>query len=174
MNRLLIHVCCAPCLIAVCYKIKDDYVVTALWSNGNIHPFIEYKNRLDTVREFINNENISYIKNDEYGLIDFVRKSAYREGNRCYHCYFDRLDYTARIAKEKGFDCFTTSLLYSKYQKHDLIKEIGFSVAEKYNLEFYYEDFRELWKVGIELSKEKKMYRQKYCGCIYSEFERYG
>ena len=173
MKKLLIHTCCAPCLIAPYLKIKDDYDITALWANGNIHPYTEYKNRLDTVREYTITENINYIENDEYGLTDFVQKSAYREEKRCYHCYFDRLDYTAKKAKEKQYDFFSTSLLYSKFQNHDLIKEIGLAVAKRHQIEFYYEDFRELWKKGIELSKQKKMYRQQYCGCVYSEYLRY-
>jgi hypothetical protein len=95
---------------------------------------------------------------------------VFKEEERCYHCYYDRLEYAARVACDGKYDCFTTSLLYSKFQKHDMIKEIGMAMADKYAVEFYYEDFRELWKEGIRLSKEKGMYRQQYCGCIYSEF----
>jgi hypothetical protein len=106
-------------------------------------------------------------------LEEFLRKSAYREASRCRHCYYDRLKYTAIIAKKGNFDAFSTTLLYSKFQNHQLIKEIGQALAQDYGMKFYYEDFREYWKEGIKLSKQKKMYRQQYCGCIYSEKERY-
>ena len=88
-------------------------------------------------------------------------------------CYYDRLKYTAIVAKKGNFDYFTTTLLYSKFQKHEMIKEIGESLAKEYGVNFYYEDFRQYWQEGIELSKARKMYRQQYCGCIYSEKERY-
>jgi len=204
MKSLLIHVCCAPCLIAPYNRLKDIFDITTLWYNGNIHPFVEYGKRLDALREFVKTVGIieldsttpdpsnldgnncsqpltppqeknryRYIEVNEYGLVDFLRKSVFKEGERCYHCYYDRLEYTAKVACDGKFDCFTTSLLYSKFQKHDMINEIGMALADKYKVEFYYEDFRELWKEGIQLSKEKGMYRQQYCGCVYSEYERY-
>jgi len=173
MKKLLIHTCCAPCLISPYSRLKSTFDITALWYNHNIHPFVEYGKRLDAFREFIKAESIDCIEVNEYGLVGFLQKSVFREDNRCFHCYYDRLEYVAIIAKKEKYDYFTTSLLYSKFQKHELIKEIGFSVAKKYQVEFYYEDFRDLWKEGVQLSKEKGMYRQQYCGCIYSEYERY-
>ena len=168
------HTCCAPCFVAPYDSLKSHFEVTALWFNGNIHPVLEYQKRRDTLREFVDNECIKYIEKDDYGLIDFIQKSAFREESRCLHCYHDRLSYAAILAKKGGYDYFSTSLLYSKFQKHDLMREIGLSLAEKHDIEFYYQDFRELWKVGIESSKEKNMYRQQYCGCIYSKMKRYG
>jgi hypothetical protein len=134
---------------------------------------LENQKRLQTLQDFLAQENIPSIIKDEYNLEEFLRKSAYREASRCRHCYYDRLKYTAIIAKKGKFDAFSTTLLYSKFQNHQLIKEIGQALAQDYGMKFYYEDFREYWKEGIKLSKQKKMYRQQYCGCIYSEKERY-
>ncbi|MDA3813763.1 MAG: epoxyqueuosine reductase QueH [Candidatus Cloacimonetes bacterium] len=172
--RLLVHICCAPCFAAPYFHLKkDDHEIQGFWYNHNIHPFTEYKKRLDTLQEFAKKEDIPLIVKDEYELEKFLRKTAFREEERCRVCYYDRLKYTAIIAKRGNFDAFTTTLLYSKFQKHDLIKEIGESLAKEYGITFYYHDFREYWKEGIKISKERKMYRQQYCGCIYSERDRY-
>ena len=125
------------------------------------------------MQEFAKKEDIQLIVKDEYELEKFLRRTAFREQERCRSCYYDRLKYAAIIAKKGNFDAFTTTLLYSKFQKHDLIKEIGESLAKEYGVKFYYQDFREYWKEGIKISKEREMYRQQYCGCIYSERDRY-
>jgi predicted adenine nucleotide alpha hydrolase (AANH) superfamily ATPase len=172
--RLLVHVCCAPCFVAPHKHLKmAQHEVWAFWYNPNIHPYLENQKRLQTLQDFLAQEDIPSIIKDEYNLEEFLRKSAYREASRCRHCYYDRLKYTAIIAKKGKFDAFSTTLLYSKFQNHQLIKEIGQALAQDYGMKFYYEDFREYWKEGIKLSKQKKMYRQQYCGCIYSEKERY-
>jgi predicted adenine nucleotide alpha hydrolase (AANH) superfamily ATPase len=173
MEKIMFHVCCAPCFVAPYFRLREEFEITALWFNPNIHPLLEYNKRRDTVREFVRSEKVGYIERDEYGLIEFTRKSAFNEEKRCEHCYYDRLSFTARTAKKEGFDWFSTSLLYSKYQKHELIKEIAFDVAKRHEISFYYQDLRELWGEGIKLSKEQGMYRQQYCGCVYSEMERY-
>jgi epoxyqueuosine reductase len=174
MSKLLVHICCAPCFAAPSLHLKEKgFDLHAFWFNPNIHPYQEYQKRLQTAQKFCEDEGISLILKDEYNLDEFLRKAAFRENDRCRMCYYDRLKYTAIIAKKGNFDFFTTTLLYSKFQKHDLIKEIGESLAKEYGIKFYYEDFREYWKEGIELSKEREMYRQQYCGCIYSERDRY-
>jgi len=147
--------------------------IWGLWFNHNIHPYTEYEKRKDTLKDFVESENIQMIWKDEYNLEEFLRKAAFREESRCAFCYYDRLRMTAGIAKKGNFDFFTSTLLYSKFQKHEMIKQIAESVAKETGTKFYYEDFRLLWKEGIQKSKEKEMYRQQYCGCIYSEKERY-
>lgn len=92
---------------------------------------------------------------------------------RCEYCYLSRLEATAKLASQGGYDAFTTTLLYSRYQKHERIIEIAEEMSKKYNVAFFYEDWRSLWQEGIRLSKEESMYRQQYCGCIFSEEERY-
>ena len=115
--------------------------------------------------------NIEY--KDYYGLREFIDKTNNGGENRCRICYEMRLDETARKAKEMRLDGFTTSLLVSPYQKHDVIIDAGKEMEKKYAIQFFYEDFRPGWKESVRMSKELGLYRQKYCGCIYSEMERY-
>jgi len=173
-KKLLVHICCAPCFIAPYNHLKNsEWEIHGFWYNHNIHPYLEYKKRLITLQRFAEKENIPLIVKDEYDLEKFLRNSAFRESVRCYSCYYERLKYAAIIARKGNFDAFTTTLLYSKYQNHKMIVEIGNSLAKEYGVDFFYQDFREYWKEGIMLSKEDGMYRQQYCGCIYSEYERY-
>ena len=172
--KLLVHICCAPCFIAPYFHLKEKgHEIHGFWYNHNIHPYTEYKKRLEALQDFADKESFPLIVKNEYELEKFLQKSAFREQERCRSCYYERLKYTVLIAKNGNFDAYTTTLLYSKSQKHELIKEIGESLAKEYGIKFYYEDFREYWKEGIALSKENQMYRQQYCGCIYSERDRY-
>jgi len=109
----------------------------------------------------------------EYDMEGFLRQVVFRESQRCAYCYHDRLTAAARTAKKGKFDLFTTTLLYSKFQNHEQIRDIGQSIAKTVGIPFYYQDFREGWKSGIEKSKALNLYRQQYCGCIYSEKERF-
>ncbi len=169
-KKLLVHTCCAPCLIAPLNTLREEWDVTLLWYNPNIHPYTEYIKRRDTLKEFAEKENIPVIWQDEYDLDMYLKAT---DGIRCSKCYELRLVRTAQIAMGKGFDAFTTTLLYSKYQKHETIKEIGEDIAGRFGVDFYYHDWRNLWQEGIDLSKLAGLYRQSYCGCIYSEKERY-
>ena len=173
MKKLFMHVCCAPCFVAPYYKLKEEFEINAFWYNPNIHPTLEYIFRRDCVREFVKKENINYIEINEYGLLEFLENTLSNLSERCYYCYYKRLEVTAMTAKENGYDFFSTTLLYSKFQKHELIVEIANKIAAEYDIPFFYQDLRELWKEGIKLSKDKLMYRQQYCGCIFSEMERY-
>lgn len=174
-NKLLIHVCCAPCLIAPYEQLKaeDQFDIWGFWYNPNIHPWQENQKRLQALREYAQKHSIKLIIKDEYPLKEFLQKIAFREEQRCRICYYSRLRYAAIVAAKGGFDYFTTTLLYSKFQNHQLIIDMGQTCAKEQNIKFYYRDFRELWKTGIARSKEEDMYRQQYCGCIYSEMERY-
>jgi hypothetical protein len=174
MQKLLVHVCCGPCFVAPYYHLREnDFRIYGYWYNPNIHPYTEYRKRYQTLKDFTESENIPMIEDDDYDLAGFLRNISYRESKRCLLCYQLRLTAAARIAKKGKFDAFTTTLLYSKFQHHELIKEVGYALEAEYGIPFHYEDFRQYWKEGIELSKEKEMYRQQYCGCIYSEYERY-
>ncbi len=172
--KLLMHICCANCSL---YPLKTLFLkgidVKGLWLNPNIHPYIEYQNRLEAVKKLqkVWNLDIEYI--DHYGLKEFLRAVVNKEDNRCIICYSMRLEEAANAAKRMGLDGFTTSLLISPYQKFDMIINIGKEMGKRYSIPFYFEDFRAGWKDGINLSKELGLYRQKYCGCIYSEMERY-
>jgi hypothetical protein len=131
--------------------------------------------RLESVQRLqkLWNLDIEYI--DHYGLKEFIRAvvNKEKEGERCLLCYSMRLEEAAKIAKKMGLNGFTTSLLVSPYQKFDKIIAIGQEMGKRYSIPFFIEDFRQGWKTGINLSKDLGLYRQKYCGCIYSEMERY-
>ncbi|MDD2331269.1 MAG: epoxyqueuosine reductase QueH [Candidatus Cloacimonetes bacterium] len=173
-DHIFLHTCCAPCLIAPYYSLREcGRDITAFWYNPNIHPYTEYKLRLDTLKNFAAEENFRLICHDDYALEEFVTNAVSRLDERCGYCYDTRLKAAAITAKENGYRIFSTTLLYSKFQNHDLICSMAEKYAKAYGLNFYYEDFRLLWKKGIELSKARGMYRQKYCGCIFSEKERY-
>jgi hypothetical protein len=152
---------------------EEGIEVCGLFHNPNIHPYLEYRRRLDALTAYADQEGLTIIGEDAYSLDLFLRQVVFREEQRCRHCYRLRLSHTARIAKKEGFGAFTTTLLYSRYQKHDLIREIAEDVAVTHGIPFFYRDFRVGWSEGVRVSKEIGMYRQPYCGCIYSERDRY-
>lgn len=139
----------------------------------NIHPYSECQRREETVREYSQAENLQVIYQQGYDVEGFLQRTVFRESQRCQICFHDRLRTTALMAKRGQFDLFSTTLLYSKYQDHALIQSIGHSVGREVGLPFHYADFREGWQEGIKESKHRNMYRQQYCGCIYSEKERF-
>lgn len=139
----------------------------------NIHPYQECVKRQETLQSYAESIDLRVVYQEGYDLEGFVQNVVFRESERCFYCYHDRLRSTALVAKRGKFDYFTSTLLYSKFQKHDMIKSIGESIGKKVGIPFYYKDFRVGWKHGIEESKRLGMYRQQYCGCVYSEKERY-
>jgi hypothetical protein len=146
---------------------------TGFFYNPNIHPYTEYKKRLSAVKEFSLRVGLDVLYRDGYDLDEFLVRVAGKGALRCEQCYRMRLDAAASAAKAKGFGLFTTTLLYSKYQKHQVVMGVARETAAEHGLEFYYEDFRQGWREGILESKAMGLYRQQYCGCIYSEKERY-
>lgn len=172
--RVLIHICCANCAIYPVQRIRErGEEVTGFFFNPNIHPYEEYKRRLDCLREYSEKMGLKIIYRDEYLLEEFLKEVAHRVEDRCRYCYSLRLEATAQEAKKGLYDQFSTTLLQSKHQNHFLIKEMGEKFSKEFGIPFYYEDFREGWKIGLETSKAIGLYRQKYCGCIYSEKERF-
>lgn len=174
MKRLLLHICCGPCAITTLTTLRDQgFAVTGLFYNPNIHPLTEYAKRRDGCLEVAERLGVTVIvKDDEYDPKAWFRDVAQRETNRCFHCYARRLERTAAIARKGGFDGFSTTLLYSRHQKHEVIAGLGRDMATKAT-PFVYHDFRQGWSEGIETSKAWGVYRQQYCGCLYSENERY-
>ena len=174
MKRVLLHVCCANCAIYPIQSLTDRQIdILGFFYNPNIQPYEEYRRRLEAAESFFRSQELRLIVQDEYDLEGFLRDVVFREENRCPYCYHRRLERTARVAKKSGFDAFTTTLLYRRHQRHELIKEIGESLGRELGVPFHYEDFREGWKEGIAASKRMNLYRQAYCGCVYSEKERY-
>ncbi len=172
--KLLMHICCANCALFPLKTLKERGInYHGLWFNPNIHPYREYKKRLETLKQLQNLWKFDITFKDHYGLKEFLRAVVYDEKNRCSFCYRVRLREAARVAKELGMDAFSTTLLVSPYQKIDLIKAIGKEIQEEFDVEFYFEDFREGFRDGMRMSRELDFYRQNYCGCIYSEMERF-
>jgi predicted adenine nucleotide alpha hydrolase (AANH) superfamily ATPase len=170
----LLHICCAPCTIYPLRILKGEgNEVTGLFHNPNIHPYLEYRKRLETVETYTDQAGLTIIREEGYRPEEYLRQIAFREEERCRYCYLLRLARTAQIARRDRFDAFTTTLLYSRFQKHDLIRTISEIVAVQQGIPFLYRDFREGWTEGVRISKEIGMYRQPYCGCIYSERERF-
>ncbi len=172
--KILLHTCCGPCSIYPLQQlIKAEHNVTGFFYNHNIHPYQEYQRRLTAVREFAAARELPMVYRDEYNLEEFLAAVAQNPAERCIYCYFSRFDAAAKKAAELGLDAFTSSLLYSRYQDHAMIRTTGEKAGERHGVKFHYEDFRPGWQEGIRLSKEMGLYRQQYCGCIYSEKERY-
>jgi predicted adenine nucleotide alpha hydrolase (AANH) superfamily ATPase len=172
--KLLLHICCGPCSIYPVDVLRESSAeVMGFFYRHNIHPYTECLRRQETLEAYSKQIGLKVIWQEGYDLEGFVRNVAYREADRCRHCYYDRLRTTALLARRGRFDAFSTTLLYSKFQKHELIRSIAESVGRETGVPFHYRDFREGWKTGIARSKELGMYRQPYCGCIYSEKERF-
>lgn len=173
--KLLLHTCCAPCSVYCIDNLKSEGIEpTIYWYNPNIHPYTEYKNREDSLKNYTKNINIEAIFEEEYGLKEFTKNVINNLENRCInYCYKTRLEKTVKYAKENGYDSFSTTLLVSPYQNHDAIKNICEELEEKYKIKFIYRDFRIGFRQGQSKAKELGLYMQKYCGCIFSEEERY-
>jgi len=172
--KLLLHVCCGPCSIYPVRVLRDDrYDIMGFFYRNNIHPYTECMRREDTLKTYAESIDLKLIVQPGYAIEEFLRGVAFREADRCTFCYHTRLTTTAKFAQKGKFDGFTTTLLYSRFQKHDQIRAIGEAIGQSTGVPFYYRDFREGWKTGIEESQRLGMYRQPYCGCIYSEKDRF-
>ena len=184
--KILMHMCCGPCS---CYPTKKllekNLEPVGYFFNPNIHPHQEWRQRLKTAREFAEKIGIEFFAENHYGLREFLDKVynvvdmndtvQFPDGfhKRCSICYAWRLGEAAKFAAENNFEIFTSTLFYSIHQNHELMKKIAETFAEKYGVKFYYEDFRTGWQEGIDISLKLGLYRQNYCGCIFSEEERF-
>lgn len=173
--KLLMHTCCAPCSVYCIDTLRSEGIEPILyWYNPNIHPYIEYKTRRDTLKEYSNMINVQAIFNEEYGLDNFCKNVINDLENRCInYCYKVRLEQTVKYAKENGYDAFTSTLFVSPYQKHEKLKSLCEQLSKEYNIQFLYRDFRVGFREGQAKARELGLYMQKYCGCIFSEEDRY-
>ena len=177
---LLLHSCCAPCSSAVLERISKYFSITILFYNPNITDYEEYLKRKEELKRLIKNVNYQIeIMDCDYDKEKFIEMALgledKKEGDiRCYKCYKLRLEKTAMLAKENNFDYFTTTLSISPYKNSKWLNEIGEELANKYNINYLYADFKKKngYKRSIELSNIYHLYRQDYCGCIYSKVER--
>lgn len=185
---LLLHSCCAPCSSFVLKKLSPFFNITVFYYNPNISPKEEYEKRkneeinfikkLNETKEFNNTFQIKFLDCD-YDNSEFFNKVKGLEnepegGKRCKVCYKLRLEEVAKKAKLNNFEFFSTTLSVSPYKNSQLLNEIGKDLSEKYNIEYLFSDFKKEngYKTSIELSKENNLYRQDYCGCVFSLKER--
>lgn len=168
------HVCCAPCAI---YPVeaakKDNFTVTGFFYNPNIHPYPEYIRRRKEAEAYFRSEGLEEIFL-EYNAASFFKNVTGNETppGRCSACWDMRLEKTALFAKENRFDAFTTTLLASPYQDHHILKNSCENLSKEKGVDFYYKDFRTGFRQSHRLAKERGMYCQNYCGCVFSMVER--
>ena len=173
--KLLMHTCCAPCSVYCVESLrKENIEPTLYWYNPNIHPYTEYKARRDNLKQYSDLINVKAIFEEEYGLRNFCSNVINNIEDRCSnYCYRVRLEQTVKFAKENGYDSFTSTLFVSPYQKHEELKKICEELEKKYDIQFLYKDFRIGFREGQAKARELELYIQKYCGCIFSEEDRY-
>ena len=174
MERVLLHTCCAPCSLSCIDPLRAEGIEpVAFWYNPNIHPWKEYEARRDCLLTYAPTIEMQVIVDEDYGLRTFVEHVASDIDHRCTYCYQHRLEETARYAAEHGYGAFTSTLLASLYQDHDGIKAAAEKYARQYGVEFLYRDFRSNFRAGNQRARELGFYMQKYCGCVFSEQDRY-
>ncbi len=173
--KLLLHSCCAPCSSYVIERLKDYFDITVIYYNPNIEPFDEYIKRKEEQKRLLKLFNIKYIEADYDNELyhKFIKglESEPERGLRCHKCYYMRLEYTASSAKENNFDFFATTLTVSPYKLSNVINEIGYKLESSYDIKYLPSDFKKNngYKRSIELSNKYNLYRQNFCGCIYSK-----
>lgn len=174
MDRVLLHTCCAPCSVYCVDSLRSEGIEpVSFWYNPNIHPYQEYKARRDTLKDYAQRIGMELRIREDYGLRQFVQAVAGDIEHRCGYCYTSRMEETARYAAEHGFTHFSTTLLVSPYQDHDGIRRASQELAERYGVQFLYRDFRPGFREGQAKAREAGLYMQKYCGCVFSEEDRY-
>jgi predicted adenine nucleotide alpha hydrolase (AANH) superfamily ATPase len=183
--KLLLHSCYAPCTIQCAAALLEENIIPDLfWYNPNIHPYLEYYARRDSLKQYAVETGRGLVMEDQYGLRGFLEglcsPPAVRENSaacgavsRYVFCYRLRLERTAARAAGEGYDAFSSTLLISLYQNHELIKTTAAALASCYGVAFLYRDFRPRFRAGREEARNRGFYMQKYCGCIFSEEERY-
>lgn len=170
--KVLVHMCCGPCSVYPVSTMQEEgLALEGLFYNPNIHPLDEFERRRENVEKLAQEKGLKVHYSDDFRQ-DAWEAFTGQEEARCTMCYAVRMEKAAAFAKGKGFDAFTTTLLVSPYQKHELIRELGEKYAAKYGVQFYYRDFRPGFRQGQQQAKEMGLYRQKFCGCIISYRER--
>ena len=174
MPDLLLHICCAPCSVACVKQLREEGVEpVGYWDNPNIHPYTEYRSRKNALQEYAGSIGLQLAAPGEYGLRLFVCAVAEDIDGRCVKCYDMRMRAAARYAAENGFTHFTSTLFISPYQNHELLRECAQRAARTFGVGFLYRDFRPRFREGQAKARELGLYMQKYCGCVFSEEERY-
>jgi len=172
--RILLHSCCAPCLVVPLDDLRSEgHHVTPYFFNPNIHPYSEFLRRKDALQSYILSIDLDAIFEEQPGdTEEWFRQVAFREEQRCTVCFHLRMKKTALTAMDTGFDAFSTTLFYSRFQKHALLRELCESISSQFGIPLFYRDWRPRWNEGVKRYRASALYRQKYCGCLYSEKER--
>ena len=174
MESVLLHSCCAPCLVCCVDALRREGLEpTSLWFNPNVHPYQEYRARRDALLGYGALAGLEVRVLDGYGLRDFVRAVADDVDGRCARCYAIRLGAAAKYAAENGFRAFTSSLLVSPYQNRELLLRTGEEATRRHGVEFLGLDFRPGFREGQARARALGLYMQKYCGCVFSEEDRW-
>ena len=172
--KLLLHICCAPCSVMCIETLRGEGIEpVGFWNNPNIHPYKEYQARKQTLEAYSREIGMKLILHGKYGLRPFICAVCDNIDGRCVQCYRMRMDATAQYAAENGYTHFTSTLFISPYQNHELLKRCAEEAAARYGVEFLYRDFRPYFREGQERARAMGLYMQKYCGCIFSEEDRY-
>ncbi|MFC1893053.1 epoxyqueuosine reductase QueH [Chloroflexota bacterium] len=173
-RSVVVHCCCAHCAAyTVDYWRQQGYEVRALWYNPNIHPYLEHQRRLEAMKSLAQEVELPLTVALDYDIVDYFRQVVGHEAERCRYCFKLRLSKTAEVALEGGAHAFTTTLLISPHQKHELIREIGDELARQKGVDFLCADLRKRYSDSRHQTKGLNLYHQQYCGCVYSEWERY-
>ena len=171
--KLILHTCCAVCLGGVREVLEPDAEPVALFFNPNIHPLLEFRKRMRAIEVYFERDPVDHIVDGNYGLETFLDGVPKVKKDRCARCYRMRLERTAREAVRAGADAFATTLTVSRHQDHAVIREVAEDVSRAHGVPFYYRDWRPAHEAGVEKARRMSLYRQQYCGCIYSEAERF-
>jgi predicted adenine nucleotide alpha hydrolase (AANH) superfamily ATPase len=171
--KLLLHICCAPCALMPVEQLRgSDLEVLGYFYNPNIHPYQEHERRLAALRGWAEAACLPLLA-ENYDPVPWLRQTVFREKDRCFLCYAMRLRQSAACAKQLGAEAFSSTLLYSIYQNREQLIAAGRQAGQAWEVEFMEYDFRPLWALGQAKAGELQLYRQPYCGCIFSEAERY-
>ncbi len=181
MKNILIHTCCGPCFTGIyeditvkkeIFDIKEDVQITSIYYNPNIHPKFEHDRRKDNLVKFTSEVGCTLVTIDGYDLNNFITNVINLDKDkftsRCEYCYYIRLKYTFEYAKENGFDSVMTTLSISPYQNQDMIKKIGKMLEEEYSIKYLHYDYVKIFRHGQKLASDYELYKQKYCGCVFS------
>lgn len=173
-QRLLLHICCGPCATYPIDRLRElEFDVVGYWYNPNIQPYSEHQRRRECVAAYADSQGLSMIWEEGYEMASFLRQVSGQEriGQRCAICYQMRLSRAALAARDNGFDALSTTLLISPYQDQEMIRRIGEETCASYGISFFFENLRRGWSERGRLAHEHDLYQQRYCGCIYSEWE---
>ncbi len=172
MELLLLHHCCGPCSPQVIEQLRTTHRVESYWFNPNIQPQDEHDKRLDAFKLLGKVMDLAILKPEPFSGDQWSKEALAAGAKRCEFCYRFRLRETARAAKNRGAAAFSTTLLASPHQKHEMIRELGEAIGNAEGCTFLYKDFRPFYYKGKDFAYHKGLYMQKYCGCLFSKEER--